>query len=221
MAFELKLPLFLKKSHKSKLLSAAIVGSAGLMFYLVPNHIHLFEPQLLRMTWIDQNVPFLPHTLWVYLSEVPLYFCVFFLMKDPANANKYLYSWLSLMFFSSIIFWFWPTTYPRELYPLPANLDSLTSFAFGLHRAADSPANCAPSLHVSSCYLSAFVFLDEQREKFIVFFLWATAIALSTLTTKQHYILDVVTGFLMAVIFYWFFHKRIRYKIFSGTQPKR
>jgi membrane-associated phospholipid phosphatase len=67
-------------------------------------------------------------------------------------------------------------------------------------------------LHVSSCYLSSFVFLDEQRKKFPFFFAWATLVGVSTLTTKQHYIIDVVAGFALAVVSYWIVHRYLRYK---------
>jgi len=103
----------------------------------------------------------------------------------------------------------------------PEDLDALTYYAFGNLRIADSPANCAPSLHVSGVYMSSFIFLDEQREKFPFFFTWATCIALSTLTTKQHYFIDIATGFLMAVIMYWIFHRLVNYRAAGGLQLSR
>jgi membrane-associated phospholipid phosphatase len=119
---------------------------------------------------------------------------------------------LALQIFSVTIFFLWPTTYPRELFPLPATLDPYTYHVFHNLRDVDAASNCFPSLHVSSCYLSSFMYLDEQREKFPIFFAWATAIAMSTLTTKQHYISDVVAGFSSAVLMYVIFHRLARYR---------
>jgi membrane-associated phospholipid phosphatase len=55
-------------------------------------------------------------------------------------------------------------------------------------------------------YLSSFAFLSENRRRaFGIFFCWSTLIALSTLTTKQHYLADIVSGLTLAVpVFYWF-----------------
>lgn len=204
------LPLFL--TAKNKYPVSIVVGIVATAMYLTSNHIHLFEPQLLPMSWMDRAVPFVPETVWIYVTEFFLFFGTYILSRDLRNANKYLYSFLALQTTSVFIFVMWPTTYPRDLFPLTDDLDSLTYALFSHLRVTDSPANCAPSLHVSSCYLSSFVFLDEQRKKFPIFFGWATLIAISTLTTKQHYIVDVLLGFLFAVTFYWIFHRWVPYR---------
>lgn len=204
------LPIFL--TEKNKYPMGILFAVIATVLYMTTNHFHLFEPKLLPMWGIDLVVPFIPETVWIYTSEYYLFVFVYVLSKDLVNTNKYLYSFLGLQFVSVMIFTFWPTTFPRDLYPLPEDLDPFTQFLFTQLRLADSPASCAPSLHVSSCYLSSFIFLDEQRKKFPIFFLWATAVAITTLTTKQHYLLDVILGFLMAVIFYRIFHRYIPYR---------
>lgn len=179
--------------------------------YFSSNHFPIFEPQTLRMTWVDRAVPFLPYTVWIYFSEYFLFYAVYRTCKNEENLNRYAYAFLAQQVFSVFIFWVWPTIYPRELFPLPQTLDSLTYTAFSHLRIADSPTNCCPSLHVSSVYLSSMMFLHEQREKFPLFFGWATAIALSTLTTKQHYFIDIASGFVVAIFFFWLFSRRIRF----------
>jgi membrane-associated phospholipid phosphatase len=188
-----------------------LLGVLASILYLPTNHFHLFTPQLLPFSWFDRLIPFLPRTVWIYISEYVFFIAVYFTCRDIVNLNKYFYSFLTLQTISVVIFCLWPTTYPRDLFPLPEDLDVLTHFAFSSLRHWDTPASCCPSLHVSSVYLSAFIFLDDQKRKFPFFFIWGTAIALSTLTTKQHYLVDVALGFLMAVASYWFFHKAVQY----------
>jgi len=214
---QIALPLFL--TRQNKYFYAALAFTVASFLYVASNHYPLFAPQQLPMHWIDQNTPFIPETVWIYLSEYFLFLTVYFFCKDMVNANKYLYSFLALQTTSVLIFILWPTTYPRELFPLDsASLDSWTFSIFNFLRQMDTPTNCCPSLHVSSVYLSTFVYLDDQRKKFPFFFTWGTLIALSTLTTKQHYLIDVVMGFAMAVIFYQIFHRYIPYR---GVQAKR
>lgn len=203
------LPLILTASNKATVGIVAFVIAMGM--YLTTNHFFLFSPKLLPLTWVDQRVPFVPGTIWVYNSEWLLLLTLYAKAKDIDNLNKFLYSIFTLVAASCLVFLFWPTIYPRELFPLPAGLDPLTSGLFELLRRTDTPANCCPSLHVSAVYLSAFLFLDEKEGLFPLFFAWATAISLSTLTTKQHYVADVVSGLALAVLFYWFFHRKVRY----------
>ena len=206
----ISLPVFLNRRNKYIAGAFAAIFSASI--YLLSNHFPFFPPQLLPMSWFDRNIPFIPITVWIYISEYPLIIAAFIMCEDMVNTNKYLYSVLTLQVLSVLIFIVWPTTYPRESYPLPSFLDPLTHFIFNQLRGTDDPSNCAPSLHVSTVYLSSFLFLDEKSNRFPYFFAWATAVALSTLTTKQHYVIDVFTGFLMAVCMYWFYHHIMTYR---------
>jgi membrane-associated phospholipid phosphatase len=168
-------------------------------------------PQQLPMSWVDLSVPFLPNTVWFYLSEYFFFIFVYLLCKRSENLNRYFYSFLTLQFISGLIFILWPTTYPRHLFPLPHDLNWITYQTFDILRTADTPANCCPSLHVSSVYLASFMYLEDDRKKFPVFFLWATIVAVSTLTTKQHYLIDLVLGLVLAMILHLFFIHRVTY----------
>ncbi len=207
-----QLPLMIHEKNKIKL--GTVVMAWAAIIYLIPNHFPASVPHLLPFTWVDQLVPLVPWTIWIYASELILIAVSYLLAKDMENVNKYIYSFLAIQTLSCIIFVFWPTTYPRDLFPLPPDLpiESLTFQLFTSSRILDSPNNCFPSLHVSSVYLSSFIFLHEQKKKFPLFLCWATAVALSTLTTKQHYMADIVSGFTLSVFFYWLFYYKVRYK---------
>ncbi len=64
-----------------------------------------------------------------------------------------------------------------------------------------------PSMHVASSYLAALSLWRGRRTLFAVWLSWATAIAVSTLTAKQHYAIDVLAGAVLALgfwlIFFW------------------
>lgn len=214
------LPMFITRDNKNR--AGIVLAIIATVLYMTSNHIHIFTPQLLPMSWFDNAVPFIPETVWIYTSEYYLFLTVYLLCKDMENLNRYAYAFLAQQTISVIIFWLWPTTYPRDLFPLPQDLDGLTYYVFSSLRMADNPASCAPSLHVSSVYLSSYMFLKEQRGKFPFFFFWATAIAITTLTTKQHYLIDVVTGFLMSVTIYWIFGTLFSYHpIATESEQKR
>ena len=214
------LPLFLTRENKYTV--GFVMWILATLLYMTANHFPILTPRHLPLWWVDRAIPLIPETIWIYVSEYLFFIAIYVSAKDMVNTNKYLYSVFALQFFSVLIFWFWPTVYPREFFPLPEDIDALTFFMFTWIRTIDAPTNCCPSLHVSSVFLSTFIFLDEQRKKFPFFFLWGTAIAASTLPTKQHYLVDVITGFLLAVIFYWIFHRLMAYRPGArAAQPNR
>lgn len=205
------LPIFLNRENKYPIGWAACFFAAVL--YMTSNHFHIFPPRLLPISWIDDSVPFLPSTIWVYGTQGPFFAAVYMTCRDMVNLNKSIYSLLALEILSVTIFWIWPTTYPRDHFPLPHDLNPATYYFFDWMRKVDDPSNCCPSLHVSGVFLASFIFLNEQRKKFPFFFVWGCLLAASTLTTKQHYWVDVVTGFFLAVAMFWIFHRYISYRI--------
>ena len=76
----------------------------------------------------------------------------------------------------------------------------------GLFRFADRlnlDYNFVPSLHValSVACIAAFA-RHANRPGRIALWLWATAIALSTLLTHQHHVVDVISGWAVGMIAY-------------------
>ena len=70
---------------------------------------------------------------------------------------------------------------------------------------SDIRYNCFPSLHVAQCFIAALVCHRVHRGVGAVAGAWAGLVALSTLFTKQHYVLDVVGGVALAGVAWLFF----------------
>lgn len=180
--------------------------------YQITNRYHLFEPQLLPYDFVDRLMPFLPWTVWIYFTEYLIFVVSWLMIKNHVNRTKYFYSYVFILAISVLTFIFFPVTFPRANYPLSAFEPSFTTMVFEYFRThMDSPANCLPSLHVSTCYIAAFALLPESRKWFWTFFVWASAVAVSTMTTKQHYFIDVWIAFLLVVFAYWIFYRNTRY----------
>ena len=64
--------------------------------------------------------------------------------------------------------------------------------------SADPPYNCFPSLHVAHSFVSALTCWRVHRPVGMVAVLCASVVAVSTLFTKQHYMIDVLAGVLLA-----------------------
>lgn len=202
-------------SERQKLAGGAAVLVSAATLYGLNNHLHLREPALLPMTWVDRSVPVVPWTVWVYASYPLQFVAAFFVEPSRRRLNRWLWAVLAVNLVSNLVFLLWPTTIHRpevraERVPTAATVrpgvpstDPWTAAAFDRLHAIDTPASCLPSLHVSTALLASFVFFRRHALRFALFFGWAVAIALSTLTTKQHHAVDVVAGLGLALAAWW------------------
>jgi len=171
----------------------------------------LATPTLLPMTWLDTEVPLVPWSIWIYGSGTVT--CLLACLMTPDRlASRRLFFTLTLAAMGCWVFFiFFPTTYPRELYPLPLG-NSWTLQEFRDLRIADSPTNCFPSQHVALAWGLALVwrdFLAPRKGQWIPL-CWAAAVSVTTLTTKQHYLIDIPTGMALGIVSWWFIRRVIR-----------
>ncbi len=192
-------------SPGQKLLIALGATAMNAVLYLVPNHLQLFPPRQLWWTPVDAAVPFLPGTVWIYFSDYVLVAAAFMLQTRGFQVWRYVRTYLALLVVGAVIHLSWPTVFPREWFPVDGG--TFSARALATLRGVDAATSCLPSEHVAGSYLAAFSLWQHRPVTFAAFLLWATAIAVSTLTTKQHYLVDIVTGLLLALaiagVFFW------------------
>jgi len=153
-------------------------------------------------TALDSLIPFLspfviPYVYWF------LYVFVGLLYLAVTDGRKYfglLFSIVSGMLVSFVIFYFYPTTVER-----PEIIgQGFFNYAMRIVYGSDNPYNCFPSIHVLNATLVTLFLMS--REKSMKYNLWALIscilINLSTLFVKQHVVLDLVAGVTLAVIMY-------------------
>lgn len=202
------LPL-LVRDRKTKIIYFFIGGAATILLYQFTNRIHFREPQLLPFDIVDRSMPFWTWTIWIYFTEYVIFLCAYFGLRQRENVTRYFYAYMSILIFSVIVFTIFPVTFPREDFGVVGNSYSDHALVF-LRTYMDSPANCLPSLHVSSCYISSLCFWPESRKKAMAYFAWSTVVAISTMTTKQHYFVDVWTAVVITFLAHWFFFHYVR-----------
>jgi membrane-associated phospholipid phosphatase len=180
------------------------VGPLGItsfvVLYMLPNHISLFEPHLLPFLDFEKNMAIMPWTVWLYVSDYLYIATAFVILSEKDNMNMIFRGQILLLFVSMFIFFLWPTAYPRPQVDYTAF--GLTGSMLKLVHSLDSPMNSCPSLHVAMTFMGGFGFLREKRYLFPFFMLWAFAISISTITLKQHYLIDIIAGFFFALIIY-------------------
>jgi membrane-associated phospholipid phosphatase len=187
----------------------ALGGVLFAIFYLGVERVLVFKPREVPQLWLDRQTPFLPWTIWVYQSTVPYMLVLYLLAQNTDNLNRLLFAFTTLLITSALFFFFLPTTISRDAYPIPDNIDFLTRLNFEQLRAVDHPVNCVPSMHVSMTLLFTLFFLHEHPGWWPALSIWTLLIIWSTMTTKQHFIIDVMAGAGLGVLVYALFFSGI------------
>lgn len=146
---------------------------------------------------LDAAIPFLPGTIFVYLSMY-LLFGVAAYQIEGARFLRGVTALLVVCLIGCTFFLLMPAHYPR---PDPATIENgLLRWAFEQMFAVDPPGNTFPSLHVGTT-TTATIMLWSTRARW-VFVFWAILICISTMTVKQHFFADVVGGVILACVVY-------------------
>ena len=199
----------------AKLLIAVMATAINAIVYFVPNHALVERASLLPWTRVDTAIPFVQSTLWIYFSDYFLVASAFMLSRTWAEVVRFVRAYFALLLTGATIHFLFPTAFPREAFPVMG--DDFTARALLVLRHVDLPTSCLPSMHVASSFLAAFA-LWRHRPLFLqLWTLWATLVAISTLTLKQHYAVDVGAGLLMAGLFWaaFFYWPEV-----AGTRPQ-
>jgi len=152
-----------------------------------------FDPAL----GVDELFPFVPETVFVYLLAYVVVLGVFFVRRSPAFLNRAYLAFITMNLTAFALFVIVPAQGPDRL-AISGDGDMMISI---LH-AMDSRWNAFPSLHVANPWLIALLAVRERRfaPVSIVLLLIAAGISVSTLLVRQHYLLDVAGGFVLAVV---------------------
>ncbi len=187
--------------NKKKWIQGSLVLCLFLFGYFFFGHFYIQEPKMLPLTWVDRNIPVMPWTIWIYISEYLIFFLLIFYAKSPELMKRMVIAYSLCLVGSFIVFFFYPTILPAHYrLHLESAEFNLNFLMFNFIKTIDVPGNCFPSLHVAICFLAGFVFLDVAFRRALILILWTVAICVSTLTTKQHYFYDIPSGFLLALL---------------------
>lgn len=176
----------------------------------------LSQPATLTLPWEDK-IPFLPLLIIIYISTYLFPMAIVFMIEKKDAFKKAV----TAFFVASIIHYVVFLVFPVELVLRPAlslNDPSLLSRLVALFYRLDKPFNCFPSIHVSFAFLTYFCVKQSQPDRGPFLLVWAIAIALSTLFVKQHYLLDVISAFVLAFLINRFYLDNRSYQ--SNFNPK-
>jgi membrane-associated phospholipid phosphatase len=177
------------------------IALAGIMLASLGGYLtvlYLRGPAASLETYLpwDEWIPFHHAWVWVYLLPYLIGPVVIGLMTRD-TFRWYVSRGLATVGLTLLIFVVFPTkTKDREVRPLS---DDVTGWMYQqMILIDDPPANAAPSLHVSlTCLLALALFRDFPRW-WAVTLLGVISVWIATMATRQHHLIDVASGALVA-----------------------
>jgi membrane-associated phospholipid phosphatase len=160
--------------------------------------VHLpFEPAL----------PFVPEMIIIYVSLYSIFILAPFILRSRRELQSLAVSCNLAILVAGVGFVLIPAALA---YPTLGHIRAMPE----LFRAADRlnlTYNLVPSLHVTfAVLLGAAVARLADANGRLLLWLWVSAIAISTLLTHQHHVVDVVTGALLGgAVYRWVYRPRV------------
>lgn len=175
------------------------VGAALLQstIYFLIGHSARPRSTTLLATPLDAAIPFVPWTVWWYL---PFYAGIFVMaiagMRTPRLFNRALVGVVVTILVGAAGHLLVGAEYPRPVVRPPYS--DLSMAFLGWVHTVDPPGNVFPSLHVAHTSALAVILRHDRPRLGALAMLMAFLLAVSTLTTKQHFLADIVAGFIIA-----------------------
>jgi membrane-associated phospholipid phosphatase len=146
----------------------------------------------------EREIPMVPWMIHIYNSFHILLFMNFLIIKNSLKIKAIAISLISSSAIASVFF----LLFPAELgFSRTENIQGYEFWYNALHWL-DHPHNLVPSLHITFSALSAYVISTEMGSVFLklIFLLWFLLICSSIVLVHQHHLIDVVSGFVLAVL---------------------
>lgn len=174
----------------------------GIAFYL-PKLLIDDLPHYYITIPADRFVPFVPASAIVYVAAFPEWFICYILCaaQDKTRAYRFLCAEFLAKAICLVFFLVLPTAIVRPSVTGNSPCDWLMRLIYRF----DSPTNLFPSIHCLMCWMCYRGMRDRPRAAQGVkagLLVFALAVFVSTLTTKQHYIVDVFSGVAVAELCY-------------------
>ena len=142
----------------------------------------------------EVHIPFVPAAVLLYLSIYPVFWLAPFVLRTRREAQALALTLIVVVAFAFVGFLLFPAD---SAYAPPGDLGIWTSLV-AFAKNVSLPHNFLPSLHVAMCGVCLLAYARHApRCGRWLLLLWLASISLSTLLIHEHYLIDVITGWLL------------------------
>jgi membrane-associated phospholipid phosphatase len=151
--------------------------------------------------FLDDQVPFISRSVWVYLLIFPAALIPLFVVRCPRLFRRTALAYAGVIAVSLICFTALPITSARlRIGPAMLDLTRPSDWAVSVLYSIDPPYNLFPSLHLSIAVLAAFSAWKAARLYGTVACVCLVFVGVSVCTVKQHVVLDAVGGIALGAL---------------------
>ena len=197
---------------KKRISLVPVYAVAPLIAIVVWNQLVYSGAMFLTRNWphynfeleIDEKIPFVPWTVCIYLGCYLFWIVNYILTARQEKEEVYRFFCAEVMAkaICLICFLVLPTTNVRPV----IDGNSIWEIIMKMLYEIDSASNLFPSIH---CLVSWFCVIGIRKQEKIprgyklFSVMMALAVCVSTLTTKQHVVVDAIAGVVLAEVCYW------------------
>ncbi len=150
---------------------------------------------------IDNKIPFIPAFASVYFSAYILGNMAYILLFMDPELFRVVVGHLILLIVAILCYVLFPCRVNRRE---NLSVTNVSTYLISKFQHTSKPYNSFPSMHCAYCFFTAFVIFHYVGFAVgVIMLVWASLVALSTLLTKQHHLIDVFAGAGLASLVYW------------------
>ncbi len=176
----------------------AMLAFAGFGYFLVADLARSHTYWSLELG-VDRAIPEVGTWVFFYLTVYFVYAIPLVYLDDLRQLAKLDIAQVATMLLCWAIFIAFPVATVRTALPVV----DVTSFTLATVRQFDPPWNCFPSTHCTVCTVASLAVWRTGRKTGLWLLVSTLFICISTLLTKQHYVLDVLAGVVLGSLVWW------------------
>lgn len=159
------------------------------------------KPKFIIHSPIDDLIPFceyfiVPYLMWFFYVPAVLFYLVY-------NDRDSFWSMVKMMFVGNMLCLLIYAVFPNGVMPKnPTHADNIFAHMVNILYYTDTPTNVCPSIHVldtlsAHIALSRSEYVKHNQGAKLASFMFFIMICISTVTLKQHSILDIVASLVL------------------------
>ncbi len=145
-------------------------------------------------TFLDDYIPFIPQFIWTYYLYYIWIILIIPILHDRQSFYQAVGAFSIIQAAAIAIYMMWPSQMIRPEVIGDTLAHDLTRWMYHL----DAGFNIMPSMHVGHSVLIALFYWQQKSKLAPIMTIGTVLISMSTVLVKQHYIIDLPAGLLLA-----------------------